>query len=181
MDVIYLNGWVAVYQFMASLLFAVPSAYAMGLPVPVRSGGVMTCFGWASVMVRQFIFWLSISSHLKKPAVGWVSCLHLADAFSSLRVLPGISRAETAWALMRVFEVYLRGRHLFGCTRSAHALCCLSTQTEIFRRANFCRHLLLTPVCASANFSRPGHQSNVGAQRRFPPRSQLHLHDSYSL
>lgn len=35
MDVIYLNGWVAVYQFMASLLFAVPSAYAMGLPVSV--------------------------------------------------------------------------------------------------------------------------------------------------
>eukprot|EP00904_Undaria_pinnatifida_P007497 jgi/Undpi1/3878/HiC_scaffold_16.g07246.m1 len=40
MDVIYLNGWVAVYQFMASLLFAVPSAYAMGLPVSVRMGGV---------------------------------------------------------------------------------------------------------------------------------------------
>lgn len=37
MDVIYLNGWVAVYQFMASLLFAVPSAYAIGLPVSVRS------------------------------------------------------------------------------------------------------------------------------------------------
>lgn len=35
MDVIYLNGWVAVFQFMASLLFAVPSAYAMGLPVAV--------------------------------------------------------------------------------------------------------------------------------------------------
>lgn len=35
MDVIYLNGWVAVFQFMASLLFAVPSAYAMGLPVSV--------------------------------------------------------------------------------------------------------------------------------------------------
>ncbi|CAM9687417.1 unnamed protein product [Ectocarpus sp. 4 AP-2014] len=33
MDVIYLNGWVAVFQFLASLLFAVPSAYAMGLPV----------------------------------------------------------------------------------------------------------------------------------------------------
>lgn len=36
MDVIYLNGWVAVFQFMASLLFAVPSAYAMGLPIAVR-------------------------------------------------------------------------------------------------------------------------------------------------
>lgn len=36
MDVIYLNGWVAVFQFLASLLFAVPSAYAMGLPVAVR-------------------------------------------------------------------------------------------------------------------------------------------------
>ena len=35
MDVIYLNGWVAVFQFLASLLFAVPSAYAMGLPVSV--------------------------------------------------------------------------------------------------------------------------------------------------
>ncbi|CAM9601397.1 unnamed protein product [Ectocarpus sp. 6 AP-2014] len=33
MDVIYLNGWVAVFQFLSSLLFAVPSAYAMGLPV----------------------------------------------------------------------------------------------------------------------------------------------------
>lgn len=39
MDVIYLNGWVAVFQFMSSLLFAVPSAYAMGLPVSVRVRG----------------------------------------------------------------------------------------------------------------------------------------------
>lgn len=39
MDVIYLNGWVAVFQFMSSLLFAVPSAYAMGLPVAVSLGG----------------------------------------------------------------------------------------------------------------------------------------------
>lgn len=36
-DVIYLNGWVAVFQFMVSLLFAVPSAYAVGLPVTVSS------------------------------------------------------------------------------------------------------------------------------------------------
>lgn len=36
MDVIYLNGWVAVFQFLSSLFFAVPSAYAMGLPIYVR-------------------------------------------------------------------------------------------------------------------------------------------------
>lgn len=34
-DVIYLNGWVAVFQFLAGLVFAVPLAYAMGLPVAV--------------------------------------------------------------------------------------------------------------------------------------------------
>lgn len=46
MDVIYLNGWVAVFQFLASLLFAVPSAYAMGLPVSVSvlSYSRPTCF-----------------------------------------------------------------------------------------------------------------------------------------
>ncbi|CAM9248360.1 unnamed protein product [Laminaria digitata] len=47
MDVIYLNGWVAVYQFLASLLFAVPSAYAMGLPVselPRNTYEGMMCF-----------------------------------------------------------------------------------------------------------------------------------------
>lgn len=36
MDVIYLNGWVAVFQFLASLILAVPSAYAIGLPITVR-------------------------------------------------------------------------------------------------------------------------------------------------
>lgn len=44
MDVIYLNGWVAVFQFLASLLFAVPSAYAMGLPVAVRFSTAPTLF-----------------------------------------------------------------------------------------------------------------------------------------
>lgn len=37
MDVIYLNGWVAVFGFMSSLVFAAPSAYAMGLPVSVSN------------------------------------------------------------------------------------------------------------------------------------------------
>ncbi|CAN0197416.1 unnamed protein product, partial [Discosporangium mesarthrocarpum] len=47
MDVIYLNGWVAVFQFLASLLFAVPSAYAMGLPVselPLNTFQGYQCF-----------------------------------------------------------------------------------------------------------------------------------------
>ena len=35
-DVIFLNGWVAIFQFLSGLLFAVPSAYAMGLPVSVN-------------------------------------------------------------------------------------------------------------------------------------------------
>ncbi|CAM9685374.1 unnamed protein product, partial [Phaeothamnion confervicola] len=46
-DVIYLNGWVAVYQFSASVLFAVPSAIAMGLPVrdlPDNIVDGMRCF-----------------------------------------------------------------------------------------------------------------------------------------
>lgn len=45
MDVIYLNGWVAVFQFMASLLFAVPSAYAMGLPINVSRNPMATNCG----------------------------------------------------------------------------------------------------------------------------------------
>jgi drug/metabolite transporter (DMT)-like permease len=32
-DVVYLNGYVAIYQFLLSLLLAVPSAYASGLTV----------------------------------------------------------------------------------------------------------------------------------------------------
>jgi len=32
-DVVYLNGWVAVFQVLVSLAFAVPAAYAIGLPV----------------------------------------------------------------------------------------------------------------------------------------------------
>lgn len=41
-DVIYLNGWVAVFQFLAGLVFAAPSAYAMGLPVSVS---IHRCLG----------------------------------------------------------------------------------------------------------------------------------------
>jgi drug/metabolite transporter (DMT)-like permease len=32
-DVIYLNGWVSVYQFAAAIVFAIPSAFAMGVPI----------------------------------------------------------------------------------------------------------------------------------------------------
>jgi drug/metabolite transporter (DMT)-like permease len=32
-DVVYLNGWVAVYQFLTCIPFAIPSAYAVGLTV----------------------------------------------------------------------------------------------------------------------------------------------------
>lgn len=52
MDVIYLNGWVAVFQFMASLLFAVPSAYAMGLPVSVSGALELWC-----CLAKLFVFW----------------------------------------------------------------------------------------------------------------------------
>ncbi|CAM9824553.1 unnamed protein product [Ascophyllum nodosum] len=46
-DVIFLNGWVAIFQFLSGLLFAVPSAYAMGLPVselPRNSYEGFLCF-----------------------------------------------------------------------------------------------------------------------------------------
>lgn len=95
MDVIYLNGWVAVYQFLASLLFAVPSAYAMGLPVSVRSkerwcyGGVYdVCRLGVSTGLSTFCFLGGGLSDLKIPAVGWICCLQLACVICSLRMLP---------------------------------------------------------------------------------------------
>lgn len=56
MDVIYLNGWVAVFQLMASLLFAVPSAYAMGLPVAVMK---KTNFAYLYICLCLFIVLLT--------------------------------------------------------------------------------------------------------------------------
>jgi CRT-like, chloroquine-resistance transporter-like len=52
-DVIFLNGWVAVYQFCASVLFAVPSAYAMGLPVMQLPAN--TYDGWMCFLGRNSI------------------------------------------------------------------------------------------------------------------------------
>lgn len=65
-DVIYLNGWVAVFQFLAGLVFAVPSAYAMSLPVSVsirRAIGAWIFEGahrsTVSVSTRAWEHWLN--------------------------------------------------------------------------------------------------------------------------
>lgn len=99
MDVIYLNGWVAVYQFMASLLFAVPSAYAIGLPVSVSIDGVavLRCVsvGCQLCSVSPFIFGGCLAPP-EEPG-SWLNflfaprrrSLQRADAADSLPCAPG--------------------------------------------------------------------------------------------
>lgn len=53
-DVVYLNGWVAIYQFIFSLPLCIPSSYVISLPVsqiiPNMYGGALCWFGINSII-----------------------------------------------------------------------------------------------------------------------------------
>ena len=55
-DVIYLNGWVAVFQLIFTIVMAIPAAYAMGLTVqdvPGNFWGGMKCYAGLDSNVRK--------------------------------------------------------------------------------------------------------------------------------
>ncbi|KAG5184764.1 hypothetical protein JKP88DRAFT_313973 [Tribonema minus] len=96
-DVVFLNGWVAVYQFLASVVFAAPSAYAMGLPLaelPENTYSGWLCFlgqntALPSMAEGAYAMGLPLAELPENTYSGWLCFLGQNTA------LPSMAEGET--------------------------------------------------------------------------------------